>query len=95
MTLKLDLIHADNIAHSEASSMPNQIDFVKTRLKSLETTTSKPKLPITGFDLQKELDLKPGPIFTEIMKSVTEAWLEDPKLSREKALDIARKIAKM
>lgn len=91
----LDLIHADNIAHSEASSMPNQIDFVKTRLKSLETTTSKPKLPITGNDLQKEFDLKPGPIFSEILKAVTEAWLEDPKLSREKALDIAKKIAKI
>lgn len=89
----LDLIHADNIAHSEASSMPNQIDFVRNRLKSLETTTSKPKLPITGFDLQKELGLKPGPIFSEIMKAITEAWMEDPKLSREKALDIAKEIA--
>lgn len=91
----LDLIHADNIAHSETSSMPNQIDFVKTRLKSIETTTSKPKLPITGFDLQKELDLKPGPIFSEIMKAITEAWLENPKLDKKESLNIARKIAKV
>lgn len=68
---------------------------VKTRLKSLETTTSKLKLPITRFDLLKELDLKPGPIFTEIMKAVTEAWLEDSKLSRDKALDITRKVSKV
>ena len=91
----LNLIHADNIAHSESSSMPNQIDFVKTRLKSLETTTAKPKLPITGFDLQKELGLKPGPIFTEIMKSITDAWFENPSISRSEALDIAKKIAKV
>lgn len=89
----LELIHADNIAHSEASSMPNQIDFVKNRLKSLENTTSKPKLPITGFDLQKELGLKPGPIFTEIMKAITDAWFENPSISKSEALDIAKKIA--
>jgi poly(A) polymerase len=89
----LGLIHADNIAHSEESSMPNQIEFVKNRLKSLNTTLKKPDLPINGFDLQKELGLKPGPIFGEITKAITEAWLEDPKLSREKALDIAKKIA--
>ncbi len=90
----LSLIHADNIAHSESSSMPNQIDFVKTRLKSLETTTAKPKLPITGFDLQKELGLKPGPIFTEILKAITEAWFENPNITKNEALDIARNLSK-
>jgi len=89
----LGLIHADNIAHSEASSMPNQIEFVKNRLKSIETTTSKPKLPITGFDLQKELGLKPGPIFSEIMKAITDAWFETPKLNKSEALEIAQKIS--
>jgi poly(A) polymerase len=87
----LDVIHADNIAHSEESSMPNQIEFVKNRLKSLESTTSKPKLPINGFDLQKELKLKPGPIFTEIMQEITEAWFENPDLSKSEAMEIAKK----
>jgi poly(A) polymerase len=89
----LNLIHADNIAHSEASSMPNQIDFVRNRLKSLEATTTKPKLPLTGFDLQKELGLKPGPIFTEIMKAITDAWFENPKLSKQEALKIAKDVS--
>lgn len=88
----LNLIHADNIAHADASAMPNQIDFVKTRLKSLETTTAKPKLPISGFDLQKELGLKPGKIIGDIMKAVTDAWYGNPKLSRDEAMDIARKM---
>jgi poly(A) polymerase len=86
----LNLIHADNIAHSDESSMPNQIQNVKNRLNSLQTTTSKPKLPISGFDLQKELGLKPGPIFTEIMKNVTDAWFGNPNINREEALNIAR-----
>lgn len=89
----LSLIHADNIAHADASAMPNQIEFVKNRLKSLETTTAKPKLPINGNDLMKELGLKPGRIFSDIMKAVTDAWFENPKLSREDALNIARKVA--
>lgn len=88
----LHLIHADNISHADASSMPNQIDFVKTRLKSLDMTTSKPKLPITGFDLQKELGLKPGPIFTSIMKAITDAWFENTKITKDEALNIARNI---
>jgi poly(A) polymerase len=88
----LNLIAADNVSHSDTSSMPNQIDFVRNRLKSLETTTAKPKLPITGFDLMKELNLKPGPIFTDIMKAVTDAWFENPKLTKDEAMDIARKM---
>jgi tRNA nucleotidyltransferase/poly(A) polymerase len=88
----LNLIHADNIAHADASAMPNQIDFVKTRLKSLETTTAKPKLPISGFDLQKELGLKPGKVIGDIMKAVTDAWYGNPKLSRDEAMDIAKKM---
>lgn len=89
----LGLIHADNIAHAEASSMPNQVDAVRKRLQNLDATTSKPKLPISGFDLQKELGLKPGPIFGEIMKAITDAWFENPKLSRKEALDISKNIA--
>lgn len=74
----------------------NQITSLKKlydKLKSLETTTSKPKLPITGFDLQKELGLKPGPIFSKIIKSITEAWFENPSINKKEAMDIARKIS--
>jgi len=90
----LNLMHADNIAHSEASSMPNQIAGVRQRLEKLKDVPVKPIKPISGSDLQ-QLGLKPGPIFTEIMNAVTDAWYENPGLSKEEALEIAKKIAKL
>lgn len=92
----LDLIHADNVAHSEASSMPNQIKNVRDRLDKLNIssdTPSKPKLPINGKDLI-DLGIKPGPIFTEIMTAVTDAWFENPQLSKEDAILIAKRLVK-
>ena len=91
----LNVMHADNIAHSEASAMPNQIANIRKRLETLNMNVvhGKPKLPITGNDLQTILGLKPGPIYSDIMKSVTEAWYENPNISKEQALEIAKKFA--
>lgn len=85
----LDLIHADNTSHADTSSMPNQIDFVKNRLKSIEATTSRPKLPVSGLDLQKELNVKPGPIIGKMISAITDAWFENPNLSKQEAIKIA------
>jgi tRNA nucleotidyltransferase/poly(A) polymerase len=92
----LGVIHADNTAHAEASAMPNQIANLKKRLEALNMNVAqgKPKLPITGFDLKK-LGLKPGPIYSEIMKAVTEAWYENPTISKAEAMAIARKVAQL
>ena len=90
----LKLMHADNIAHSEASSMPNQITNIRKRLEKLKEIPLKPKMPISGFDLQN-MGLKPGPLFKEIMNTVAEAWYENPNLTKEEALEIAKKIAKV
>jgi len=88
----LNLMHADNIAHAEASSMPHQIAGIRKRLETLKDVPTKPKMPISGFDLQK-MGLKPGPLFKEIITAVTDAWYENPGLTREEALDIAKKVA--
>jgi poly(A) polymerase len=93
----LDVIHADNLSHAPGSEMPNQVNHIRKRLEALNMNVAqgKPKLPITGFDLQKELGLKPGPIYSDIMKAVTEGWYENPNISREQALEIARKVVKI
>lgn len=91
----LKVIHADNIAHAEASSMPNQIIGIRQRLEKLKEIPTKPKMPITGFDLQNILGLKPGPIFKDIFTAVTDAWYENPALSKEEALEIAKTVAKI
>lgn len=87
----LDVIHADNIAHADASAMPNQVENVKKRLEQLNVTVSKPKLPINGNDLM-QMGIKPGPIFKKILDAVTEKWFEDPNVSRETAIHIAKSI---
>ena len=52
------------------------------------------KLPITGFDLQN-MGIKPGPIYADIMKAITEAWYENPNISKEQATEIAKQVAKI
>jgi len=89
----LDVIHADNISHSEASSMPAQIDNIRERLSKLSMTAEKPKLPINGEDL-KAAGIKPGPVYSLIMSAVLEKWYENPSLSKEDAMAMAREINK-
>ena len=83
----LNVIHADNVAHAESSSMPNQIRNIRDRLSKLKSIPDKPRLPINGNDL-KEMGIKPGPIYSEIMKVVTDKWYENPALSKEEAIEI-------
>jgi putative nucleotidyltransferase with HDIG domain len=88
----LDVIHADNVAHSDSSSMPNQINNVRERLKTLNVNTpSTPKLPINGGDLI-QMGIKPGPIFAKILSAVTDKWYENPSISKEEAVNIAKDI---
>lgn len=83
----LNVIHADNIAHADASAMPNQINNVRKRLDSLKAVAAKPKLPISGFDLIK-MGFKQGPIFKDILTAVTDAWFENPNITKEEAMKI-------
>jgi poly(A) polymerase len=87
----LDVIHADNVAHADASAMPNQVERVRQRLKSLDVQVKKPNLPINGEDL-KAMGLKPGPMFSTILNAVADAWYENPNISREEGLAIAQRL---
>lgn len=88
----LDVIHADNTAHASQSSMPNQIDNIRKRLDALkdEMPTQK-KLPINGNDLIS-IGMKRGKIFTKIFDAVAEKWYDNPNMTKEEALDIARQV---
>ena len=89
LTNILDVIHADNVAHSEHSSMPNQIGIVKQRIDNLgqQIDNKNLKLPINGKDLI-QMGLKPGPLFTDILNAVQDAWYENPNISKEDAISI-------
>jgi putative nucleotidyltransferase with HDIG domain len=88
----LDVIHADNISHSETSSMPNQINIVRQRINTLNSNLDKSnlKLPIDGNDLIK-MGLKPGKIFKDILNAVQEAWYENPNITREESIEIVNR----
>jgi putative nucleotidyltransferase with HDIG domain len=85
----LDVIHADNISHSETSSMPNQIKIVRDRINNLNSNLNSTnlKLPIDGNDIIKS-GFKPGKIVGDILNAVQEAWYENPNLTREEAMNI-------
>ncbi len=83
----LSVIHADNTSHSDNSNMPNQINNVRERLNALNINVKKPNLPINGNDL-KEIGIKPGPIYSKLLGLITDAWLENPNLSKDEAMKI-------
>lgn len=87
----LDVIHADNIAHADASAMPNQIEKVRQRLKALDVQVKKPVLPINGNDLI-QMGVPQGPMVGKILSAVTDAWFENPNISKEQAYAIVKKI---
>ena len=90
----LDVIHADNIAHADSSSMPNQIVKVRERLKTLEIRKpigKKENLPLTGKDLL-DMGVPEGPLVGKIKNVIKKAVLKDPNLTKEKAAQIAGKM---
>lgn len=89
----LDLIHADNISHADESSMPEQIEKIRERLKNLNQNidNNKPKLPINGNDILK-LGVKPSPLFKEILSAVEDAWFENPNITKDQAMEIVHKM---
>lgn len=91
----LDLIHADNISHSDESSMPNQINIIRQRLEKLNTDieNNKFKLPINGNDLLA-MGLKPSDQFKEILSAVEDAWFENPNITKGEAMSIVNKMVK-
>lgn len=89
----LDVIHADNTAHSEKSNMPNQIKNIINRLGDLKNKMKDVPLtlPVSGDDLKNDLGIKPGPIYKEILNYVQELWYENPKITKDKAIEEIKK----
>ena len=91
----LDLMSADNSAHSHGNTMPTQISGIIKRIEALKSTIPKKgqKLPISGEDL-KMLGLKSGPVFKELLDLVKDKQLEEPNTTREQYLDMIKNYLK-
>jgi hypothetical protein len=91
----LDLIHADNTSHSGKSAMPNQVNYIKQRLEKLNAPVGSKfevKLPVNGNDIKSALGIKEGPLVGKILDDIKEIWFENPNLTKEEAIEIAKKI---
>lgn len=92
----LDVMHSDNIAHSDEHSMPNQIPGIRKRLSLLPIIPKSQhiKLPLSGSDLIKIFNLKPGKIIGDLLKKLEDFYFENPKMSKEEAIEIIKKLLK-
>lgn len=90
----LDLIHADNISHSEESSMPNQISNIRRRMIEIEEKdkNAPKKSPLSGNDIMEILNIKPGPIVGKMSAILGDIYLSDPNMSREELISIVKSI---
>ena len=87
----LDIMDADNKAHSGASSQDDQIAGIRMRLKDLDKDVPvNAKLPLDGKDLIK-MGMKPGPEFKKMLDKVQSAVDDNPKLTKRQAMEIVKK----
>lgn len=89
----LELIHSDNISHSEISNMPDQIKNLKRKLIELDEKDKNlpEKPPLNGNDLINILNIKKGPLIGKILKYVDDLYLENPNLTKEDFLNIIKR----
>lgn len=87
----LSIMDADNRAHAPGHDMPNQINNIIKRLDTLKDSipVKGQKSPVTGEDL-KNIGLKPGPLFSEIMGFVKERQLEFPNTTKEEYISLIK-----
>jgi len=92
----LDLIHADNIAHAPEHNMELQIPALRKRLKNLKNApvSSKIPIPINGNDVMTHLNIRPGPLVKTMLEVVIDAWMENPDITKQEALDLIEKTLK-
>lgn len=92
----LDLMHADNAAHLPEHRLEKQIPGVRRRLKNLKDAPKSTNIPIPidGKDVMQHLNIRPGPLVRTMLDAVKDAWLGDPKISRQQALDLIEKTLK-
>lgn len=87
----LNVIHADNISHSEEGSMPMQVTRLLVRIAEFKAAGEETvvKLPIDGNDIMK-MGIPAGPRIKAIKDAITEAWFENPDMTRDDALKIVQ-----
>lgn len=85
----LDVMHADNISHSEAASMPEQINAIRKKIQQMDVNDILRTQSILNGNEIRELGAN-GPLIGQIKDRILTKVLENPGLSRPDAVQIAR-----
>lgn len=89
----LDVIHADNISHSEAASMPNQISKIREKVSKMDINSIlNTKFILDGNEIM-ELGAKSKTI-GEIKNRILMQVLKQPNFTKEQAINMAVNIIK-
>lgn len=92
LDLVLDVINADNNAHSKEHCMPNQVKNIYKRIDSLKNPSFSGKiiLPVNGDDIITIKNIKPSPIIKEILDVLKDKFLENPDITKEECIEIIK-----
>lgn len=89
--LIMSLIDANNKCQYYGKK-PNQVTMIREKIAQLEVKEHKNlsvvKLPINGNDIMKNFDVKSGPLIGKLLKTVKEAYFDNPKITKEECLDL-------
>jgi poly(A) polymerase len=85
----LDVMHADNVSHSEAASMPDQIARIREKIQQMDVNDIlKTQSILNGTEIM-ELGAK-GPLIAQIKDRILTKVLENPAFTRAEAVQVAR-----
>jgi poly(A) polymerase len=85
----LALHRADALASGRSI---DHVEFCEGLLREWSRDVLNPEPLLTGDDLRKELDLKPGPLFKKLLDAVREAQLDGAIQTREQALELVKQL---
>jgi tRNA nucleotidyltransferase/poly(A) polymerase len=85
LNLVFDLIDADNNSHAVKSNMPNQIIIIREKINELHEP-EKIILPINGFDIMYEFNIKPSTEVGKMLEIVKDMYFENPNITKNEAL---------
>lgn len=90
------IIECDNLSHASDHCIYQQYDGLIEKVHSDENHMKmfSYKLPVTGEDIMEVLDIKPGPIISEINKRLLNQAFMDPGITRGRCIQLLPGIKK-
>ena len=93
LDVALDLMHANNITQMYGKKV-KFVEHVRKTIAELDKNNASGKkivLPVNGNELMKALGLRPGPTLGLLINHIKRKVIEDPTLTKVKAIEYAKK----